>query len=82
LIVASHRNSAILVVLQEAEVGNDAMVALLDPVRAHRGPLILAPNTNIAASAMIKVMLPEPPGYWLLSRRPDCTPAAAFAAAT
>jgi hypothetical protein len=40
-------------VLQEAEVGNDGMIALVDPadgrVRACRGPLRLAPNTNIAA---------------------------------
>jgi hypothetical protein len=42
------------------------MVALLDPVRASRGPLILAPNTNIAASGMIKAMLAEPPGHWLV----------------
>jgi hypothetical protein len=53
-------------VLQEAGVGNDGMVALLDPVRASRGPLILAPNTNIAASGMIKAMLAEPPGHWLV----------------
>jgi hypothetical protein len=28
--------------------------------------LILAPNTNIAASGMIKAMLAEPPGHWLV----------------
>ncbi len=72
--------------LQEAEVGNDGLVALLDPAdspgRAYRRPLSLTPNPTIAASPTIKAMLAEPSAIGrCLGDLFGGTPEAAFPAA-